>query len=149
MSADLPHAQTSAPLDAPAVVVHSLETARQALRTAAHLECPIYIASAEAAGASAGPLWFQALAEAAAEEAGSYLIGAILDCGPYAGPALEALDLGLPLVRFTGPAATAAKLQALAEARGARLLAGEWTRFDCQDRRQLESELEAWLQSIN
>ena len=136
-------------LDAPVAIVHGLEGARRALRTAARLQRRIYIASAESAGASAGALWFRALAEAAAETDGESLAGAILDCGPYAGPAMEALALGLPLVRFSGPAATAAKLGALAAARGARLIAGDLEAFDTLDRDRLEAELEAWLRSQN
>jgi len=133
-------------LDAPVAIVHSLADARLALAVAARLKRRIFIASAAAAGAYAGPLWFRALA-AAAEEAGDSLAGAVLDCGPYAGPVMEALQLGLPLVRFTGPAATAAKLRALAAARGARLIEGELEAFDCRHRARLEEDLEAWLLS--
>lgn len=132
-------------LDAPVAIVHSLADARSVLRTAGRLRRRVYIASAEAAGAFAGPLWFQGLAAAAAEEAGASLAGALLDCGPYAGPVMEALTLGLPLIRFTGPAPAAGKLRAQAEACGARLVVGDLKAFDCRSSANLEQDLEAWL----
>ena len=71
-----------------------------------------------------GAAWFKALLDAAAAAVPGCAFGGILDCGTASGRVLEALELGVPEVVFTGPTEVAEKLAAIATARGARL----WTR---------------------
>ncbi len=129
----------------PIVIVHALADALAALQAARAAGCSIVLASAEGAGASAGPLWFRALVEAAEEREGAALAGAMIDCGPYPGPVMESLELGFTRIRFTGERRLAKKLSAMADARGALLITSKLGAFDTLDKSNPKDDLEAWL----
>ncbi len=101
------------------VVIHSLEHARAALAAAEAAGTSVTLASAEAAGGYAGPGWFKAIVDIAAAEFPGVVTTCVLDCGEEAGTVLAALRLGLRRVRFTGPAAAAARLNEIAAEIGA------------------------------
>jgi hypothetical protein len=96
------------------IVIHSLGDARAALEAGASLGVQVTLASAPGAGIYAGPGWFKAVIEAARGEVPAAEFSYVLDCGDAAGMVLAALRQGLPRVRFTGPAATAARLADIA-----------------------------------
>jgi hypothetical protein len=134
---------------APIVIVHALADALAALQAARAAGCQIVLASAEGAGAFAGPLWFRALVEAAEEREGAALAGAVIDCGPYPGPVMESLELGFTRIRFTGARRLAKKLAAMADARGALLITSELKAFDTLDKSNPKNDLEAWLRRLS
>ena len=103
------------------IVVHSLEQARAAVAAAAALGVPVTIASAPAAGAYAGPLWFKALISAASADHPEVAVTAVLDCADEAGTVLAALRAGIKQVRFTGPEPVRLRLAAIAAELGAAL----------------------------
>jgi hypothetical protein len=96
------------------IVVHSLGDARAALQAAAALDVGVTLASAPGAGIYAGPGWFKTVVETARGELPSVACSSVLDCGDAPGIVLAALRQGLRRVRFTGPAATAARLADIA-----------------------------------
>jgi hypothetical protein len=112
----------SEPGSAPAIVVHSLTHAVAALQAAAAAHRDIVLLSAPGAGIYAGAGWFAALVEAARAAVPAAQCAAILDCGDDAGAAQAALRAEVETVIFTGRADVAARLTAIAEARGSRLL---------------------------
>ena len=68
--------------EAPVVIVHSLADAEIALEVAGAAGCNLILASAEGAGAAAGPLWFRELVTAAEARQGTARLAAGIDCGP-------------------------------------------------------------------
>jgi hypothetical protein len=102
-----------APGSTPAVIVHALVHARAA--TAVRPD--VLLLSAPGAGIYAGAGWFAALVRAADGRA------CVLDCGDDAGAVLAAFRAGIPAAVFTGPAAMADRLAAVAQDCGARVLA--------------------------
>jgi hypothetical protein len=78
----------------PAVIVHGLEMAREALAPG----LPVTLLSARGAALYAGVGWWQAVAETAREGRHPGLVPDILDCGDAAGRALEALRMRQPLL---------------------------------------------------
>lgn len=105
----------------PAVRVFDPELARRAAACAAAAGRPLLLLCPQGSVAFGGPAWFLALVERAAAESGATLLVGI-EAGDDAGLAYEALRLGLAVVVFTGPEAQAARLAAIAEGLGARLL---------------------------
>lgn len=105
-------------------VVHSLDQARAAVATAAQLGVPIEIHSAPGAGAFAGVAWFERVIAAARADYPQARVTAILDCADAPGAVLEAVRwLKEPgrtkvMLRFTGDAATAARLADIASQAG-------------------------------
>jgi hypothetical protein len=98
----------------PAVIVHSLAHARQALAPAR----PVTLLSARGAAQFAGCLWWQELL-AQSGHAGA----ALLDCGDAPGRALEALKLGLTGLVLRCPPPAFAVVAEIAAAQGAVLVA--------------------------
>lgn len=127
------------------IIVHSLDHARTAVAVAADLGVPVTLASAPAAAAYVGPLWFaQVVAHAAAEGPGVQ-VSAILDCGATAGLVLAALRQGIKRVRFTGRPAVAAKLSALARRQGAEMVRGRWRACDLLEDPDPAAACRRWL----
>jgi hypothetical protein len=128
------------------IVVHSLGDARAALEAGASLGVHVTLASAPDAGTYAGPGWFKAAIEAAAAAFPAAEFSHVLDCGDAAGMVLAALRQGLPRVRFTGPAATAARLADIAAQCGAVLERGPLApALDLLDQRDPASSCRAFL----
>ena len=84
---------------------------------------PLALMASEETAALMGAAWFKALLDAAARSMPDARVAGILDCGAAPGRVMEALELGILEVVFTGPSEVAEKLAAIARARGARL----WT----------------------
>ena len=106
------------------IIVHSLAHARAALAAARAAQVPVVLASAEAAGGYAGPLWFKSLLEAARADFPEVAVTAVLDCGSEAGTTLAAFRHGIKRVRFTGDEAALAPLQDIAHQIGAEIETG-------------------------
>ncbi|MDJ0611185.1 MAG: class II fructose-bisphosphate aldolase [Kiloniellales bacterium] len=104
------------------IIVHSLDHARAALGAARELGAPVTLATAPAASAYLGPAWLPEVAALAAEAVPDVDCSLLLDCGDRAGDVMAALRAGVSQVVFDGPEAVAAKLDAIAEDCGGRLL---------------------------
>ncbi len=108
-------------------VIHSLDDARAAL-AAAEPGVAVTLQSAPAAGVHGGIGWFERLVAAAQAEFPQARVNAILDCGDAPGAVLEAVRwLKEPgrakiVLRFTGDAATAARLADIAGQAGIELV---------------------------
>ena len=109
------------PDGARALVFHSLAQAETILCVAADTGCAVLLISAEGAAAYAGAPWFvgivRSLAAYAADSRPTW--SAWLDCGPWPGLVVEALEVGAQHLVFTGDTAYAAKLDDLARQRAA------------------------------
>ena len=105
-----------------AIVVHGIDDALAAAAAARRLGLPLTLISAPGAAAYAGPLWFLALVDQARDAAPEVAVTGILDCADHAGHAMAALRAGAEAIVFTGDAAVADKLSALAQATGATVL---------------------------
>jgi hypothetical protein len=107
-------------------VIHSLDEARAALAAAEH-GAPVILESGPDAGIHGGVGWFERLVAAACAEFPQVPVNAVLDCGDAAGAVLEAVRwLKEPgrtkiALRFTGDAATAARLADVAGQAGIEL----------------------------
>jgi hypothetical protein len=128
-----------------AVVVHSLEHARAAVAAAASLGVPVTLVSAPGAAAYVGAPWFREVVAAARAEHPEAAVDCILDCGARAGDVMAALRAGIPAVRFTGRKDVAAKLAAIAEGSGARLVTRRPRALDLLDEADPEAACRAWL----
>jgi len=110
------------------VIIHSLADARAALAAAAEGGAPVTLHSAPGAGVYGGVGWFERLVAAAQAEFPRVALSAVLDCGDAPGAVLEAVRwLKEPgrmkiVLRFTGDAATAARLADIARQAGIELV---------------------------
>ncbi len=130
-----------------AIVVHGLADARAALAAAREAGSPVALWSAPDAGCYGGAAWFAELtAQAAAAEPGATFETA-LDCGDDAGVAAEALRHGLRRVRFSGAVATRRKLEQIAGALGAAVVADRPDALDPQHEPDPAAAMRAWLQT--
>ena len=130
------------------IIVHSLEHARTAVAVAAALDVPVTLASAPGAAAYVGPQWFAEVVANAAATDPEVQVSAILDCGNSPGLVLAALRQGLKRVRFTGSAATADKLFAIARRQGAEVVRGRLNTLDLLDSPDPEATCHRWLAAI-
>ena len=118
------------------------QAAAQAARDQGH---PLLLVSVAGAGGSAGAGWWRALSDRLAGEFPGLAITAVLDCGDAAGDALAALRAGVRDFAFTGPVAVAARLEAMAEATGARLWRSLPPALDLRHHRHPAAALAQWL----
>jgi hypothetical protein len=81
----------------------------------------VVLASAPGGGSYAGPGWFGALIDAAAEAVPDAQFSALLDCGDDIGAALAAVRSEIEGVVFTGRADVARRLTDIARQHGVRL----------------------------
>lgn len=128
-----------------AVIVHSLDDARIALRAARARGVPVCLRSAPAAAGYAGPGWFRALAEAAADEFPDVRFMTSLDCGAAPGDALAALRAGVKVLRLSAPKRVRDKIVAIARRCGARLDHDRAKALDMQGLADAEAACRAWL----
>jgi hypothetical protein len=115
------------PSTAPALVVHTLDHIRLALRIAAQLGAPLTLLTPPHAARYAGPAYYlemlrRARREQAAETGAEIAVNAILDCGDDAALALFALDMGWPALVLTGHRGARARVADIARQRNARIL---------------------------
>ena len=127
------------------IIIHSLDHARAVLAAAAALGVPVTITSASGAAAYVGPQWFIEVVELATAAHPDVQVTAILDCGDAPGHVLAALRQGIKRVRFTGRAAVAGKLAALAKRQGAELIRGRLKALDLQDSSDPAAACHRWL----
>ena len=128
-----------------AITVHGHDDAIVAARAAAELAVPVTLVSAEGAAAYAGAGWFLALAAQAAEAFPHANIVAVLDCGGQFGAALGALRAGAKALVFTGPAAEAETLSAVAEAHGAVVSRVRPRALDLRHKTDKDRACRAWM----
>ena len=130
---------------ATAIVIHDLEHARAALAAAAAAGRRVTLVSAPGAAGYAGAPWFLKVVERAAAEHPAAEWDAVLDCADHAGHALAGLRQGAAAVRFTGAKATAAKLAAIAEQSGARVVGGRLRALDLRGEADPWSACRCWI----
>jgi hypothetical protein len=128
-----------------AIIIHSLDDARAALRAARELRLPVAVISGPGGGSYAGPGWFNAVIETAQSECPEVPVTAILDCDDASGHVLGALRAGVKAVRFTGRADVAAKLADIAASQGAVLLTGDIETLDLRAHRDPVAACKGWL----
>lgn len=109
--------------DRPALQVHDLAQARAVLRAARESGRPVAVWSPPGAAAYWGAAYFAALAEQAEAAEPRANAAFVLDCGAEAGFVMAALRAGLRALCYTGAEATREKLDQMAVANGAVLLA--------------------------
>jgi hypothetical protein len=136
------------------IVIHSLEQARLAASVAAELGVPLMLASAPGAGGYAGPAWFGEIIAAARAEYPAAVIGAILDCGDTAGPALATLRWAKTArptsfsLCFTGDDRAARSLGEMAAALGVGFLRSVPASLDLRWQRDPQAASRDWLTSV-
>jgi hypothetical protein len=123
----------------PAVVIHGLPHARQALRAGR----PVTLLSAPGAASYAGCAWWRAVIAAAKAEFPGLEPPDVLDCADAPGRALEALSLGCGVIVLR-PGPAFADIAARAAAQGTVVLAHAPPSLDLGDR-TMAWRLEAWL----
>lgn len=129
----------------PCVIVHCLDHARAALAAAQDLGVPVTLASAPGASAYLGPAWLPQVAAEASEAFPDAAYDLLLDCGERAGDVMAALREGVPQVVYSGPEATAQKLESQAEGHGARLVRNRPAGHDLLDREDAFDACRQWL----
>ncbi len=130
---------------ATAIVIHDLDHARAALAAAAALGRPVTLVSAPGAAGVAGAAWFLKVVALAAADYPEASWDAVLDCADKAGHALAALRLGAKAIRYSGPRASAAKLAAIAESYGARLVTGRLAAHDLRGQADPAAACRSWI----
>lgn len=128
-----------------ALIVHSFDQARAALRVAQELSKPILLLTAPGDAARMGVDVLRSMVDQAAAEVGDAAFEAVIDCGGEPGTAMAALRAGWRDLVFAGDAVVTAKIMDLAHQHGARLRAGPPPARDLGDSRDPERALRAWL----
>ena len=137
-------ASTTVPLR-PAFVVHSLEHVEAALAAAPEGAPALVLVSAQGAGASLGPLFWQAILRQASEAYPNARFTAYLDCADEAGTVLRALRAGVRHVRFFGRPEVSERLAAISEQLGAEITDEAFDTFDLLDQPDSFAACRAWL----
>lgn len=136
-------------MSARTVIIHNLQHACTALAAAERLAVPIRLHSAAGAGAYAGAPWFAAIIAAARAAHPAAQCEAVLDCGADVGAALAALRAGCDALVLRADKPLRRKIAAIAEARGARLVAPPRVALDLRQiraaARDPAAELDRWL----
>ena len=109
-------------MDAPAIIVHSLDHTRAALAAARRAGRPVTLVSAPGAALYAGAGFWKAMIEQGRTEFPEADCRAILDCGDDAGVALGALREGIAAIAFHGPPRVHVKIVDIAKKLGAAVL---------------------------
>jgi hypothetical protein len=127
-------------MDAPAVIVHGLEMACDAVRPGR----PVTLLSAEGAAAYAGVGWWQALVGLARAAHPGTTMKDILDCGDAPGRALEALRARQPILVLRAEPGIWADIAGRADRQGSLLLSAPPPALDLA-RHGASRRLSAWL----
>lgn len=107
----------------------------------------ITLCSAPDAAASLGPAWFRDIILGLEQTYPDVDMEAVLDCGDAAGHALAALRAGVRIIRFSGTAKTARKIEDIAGTYGARLVRRSPRILDPRGEPDADAALRAWLKS--
>lgn len=129
----------------PAIVVHGLDHALAACRAAEALGAAVRLRSGPAAAGYAGAAWFAEVVGAARRAHPEVRIDAVLDCGDSPGLVLSAFRRSVEAVLFTGSRALREKLEAIAEASGARVEYESAPALDLAAEEDPEVACRAWL----
>ncbi|MGP1395641.1 MAG: hypothetical protein ACTS3R_09025 [Inquilinaceae bacterium] len=132
----------------PAIRVLNLADALVAAAQARALSRPLTLISAPGAGAYAGAGWFAALTAALRADFPDVAVTAILDCGALPGPVLAALRVGIGDILHTGDDGTAAALESMATATGARLWRRAGPVLDIHGRKDAAELCRRWLEEV-
>jgi hypothetical protein len=124
----------------PAIVVHSLAEACQALS----LGLPTTLLSAPAAALFAGCGWWRALTERARQKHPTVLVTDILDCADAPGQAMAALRIGQRLLVLSPSAPGWEAVAAIAATQGGAVLTARPPALDLASRGAIR-RLHAWL----
>lgn len=135
---------TSVPLR-PAFVVHFLQHVEAALAAAPKGAPTLVLVSGPGAGASLGPLFWQAMLRQATEAYPNARFTAYLDCADEAGTVLRALRAGVCHIRFIGRPEVAKRLAAIAEQLDAEITDETFDTFDLLDQPDPFAACRAWL----
>ena len=103
------------------------------------------LVSAPGAGASFGPLFWQAMLRQARKAYPNARFTAYLDCADEAGTVLRALRAGVGHVRFIGRPEVAERLAAIAAQLGAEMTDEAFDAFDLLDQPDPFAACRAWL----
>lgn len=125
----------------PAVVVHGLDDAREALR----LALPVTLLSAPGAALYAGCGWWRAMTGCARAEFPATPVADILDCADASGQALAALRIGQHMLVLCAEAPGWAAVAAIAAAQGGTVLTVRPPALDLATRGAAR-RLPRWLQ---
>ena len=128
-----------------AIVVHGLGHALAAVRAAEALGVAVCLRSGPAAAGYAGAAWFAEVVRAARRAHPDVRIDAVLDCGDAPGLVLAAFRRSVEAVLFTGSPASREKLEAIAEASGARVEYESAPALDLAGEEHPEAACRAWL----
>lgn len=130
----------------PAIVIHSLAEADAALAAAEAAGRAVTLISAPGAAGYAGPGFFAALIETAAERHPGARFEAVLDCATAAGDALGALRRGLKLICFVGDREVADKLAEIAASLDAAIVTDRPAALDPRGARDKVAACRAWIE---
>ena len=132
----------------PAVVIHGLDHALAAARAAEALGGAVRLRSGPAAAGYAGAAWFAEVVLAARRAHPDVRIDAVLDCGDSPGLVLGAFRRSVEAVLFTGSPEVRKKLEAIAEACGARVEREAAPALDLAGEKDPEAACRAWLAAV-
>ena len=128
-----------------ALIVHWREHVEAALAAASDANQHILLVSAPGAGASLGPLAWQAMLRQAVATYPKARFAAYLDCADEEGTVLKALRAGVAHVRFSGAAEVAVRLASIAEQSGAELTTEDFEGFDLRQQPDSFAACRAWI----
>lgn len=128
-----------------AVIVHSLDHARAAMKAAAAIGIEATLLSAPGAAAYAGAGWFLDVIAIAQGEHPTAAILAVLDCADHPGLVLGALRGGCRAVRFTGRGPARNRIEDIAGQYGAILYDVGEPALDLAEEPDPEQACRLWL----
>lgn len=109
-------------MDAPAVIICSLNQAVAALNAACETATPVLLLSPQGAAASTGAALFKSLTDHATEEFPDFAFIAALDCGSDAGHALAAIREGVKAIVLSEDCPARSRVNEIARQKGVQVL---------------------------
>jgi hypothetical protein len=128
-----------------AVIIHSLDHARAAMKAAAGLGTQATLLSAPGAAAYAGAGWFLEVIAIAQSEHPTAAVIAVLDCADHPGLVLGALRGGCRAVRFAGCGPARKRIEDIAGQYGAILYETDAPALDLAGEPDPEEACRIWL----
>ncbi len=132
-------------MNAPVIIVHTLEHVRVALAAAAELGYPVVLRSAPGAASYLGAAVFREMVALAAAEFPGAAVTAVLDCDDQPGLALNALRRGIMAVRVDVAPEVAARIADIAAQTGAIVDTSDGPVLDLLDAKDPAAASRAWL----
>jgi hypothetical protein len=128
-----------------AIIVHNLDHARAATRTAAEAGVSLELWSAPDASSYLGAAVFREIVDAARSEISNVDVLGVMDCGKNPGYALEAFRHGIKSVSIDLPVETQARLGDIAKQCGAAILESLPNMLDLLDCQEPEDACRHWF----